>query len=354
MTDSAPALPGHQPAMLAALVQHIVTNAAAHGLPVAELLAEAGIGAEQLADPNGRIPVPAVERLVTAATRRSGDPLLALHFAATTEPAGFGVTGYMLQAAATVQEVIGLIIRYERLVSDIGQTSLQFQPGAALWCWNCRTDDDAFRGQATDYILCCFHTVYLRWVRPPALPLLGLYLRHEPPADPALVGDYERAFGCPVYFQRPVSGLLLSAEALRQPLANPDLVLQGVLEQHAAQLLEQTARPAPFLARARLQLHKLLRQGRASREALAEALAMSPRHLHRQLEPEGYNYQRLFDDMRLELACQYLADSQDSVNSVAERLQFTEGQSFIRWFRKATGQTPGEYRKTRQAPDGAR
>lgn len=346
--DSSPGITadtGSGDTVLAGLVQHVINSAATKGLSAAELLAAAGLSPEQLADPNGRVPASCMERLVCAGARISKDPLLGLHMSEVVDPAGFGVTGHIRQVCSTLQEVIEMTMRYERLVSDIGHTSLLHQPGIALWAWACKTDNPVFERHATEYILGCWLSIQLRLMKPDSQSILAVHLRHDPPSAPELLKEYQRALGCPVHFRQPVSALVFSADAMRLPLAHANASIQQVLEEHARHLLEQHDETATLPDRARAQLGILLRQGKASRESLAGSLGMSTRHLHRQLEHDGFSYRKILDEQRMELALHYLAESKDSIEAVAERLQFTESQSFIRWFRQRAGKTPGQYRQ---------
>ena len=332
--------------VLAGLVRHVATTAARGGLPMESLLGRVGITPAMLADPNGRMPVVFLERLIEAAVEASGDELLGLHMSQRAEPAGFGVSGYIRQACSTLQQTIELTIRYERLVSDIGTTSLRHQPGTALWCWDCKTDNPRFRRQATDYLLGSWVNIQLRLVSPQGQPpILAVHFRHAPPARQELLAEYQQVFGCPCHFNQQESGLVLAIATLTQPLSHPDSALQETLEQHARALLGQRKTEPNFADTVRAQLGHLLRQGHASREQLAESLGLSSRHLHRQLEAAGSGYRQLLDEVRLELAQNCLRDPAYNVEAVGLRLCFSESQSFIRWFRGMTGVTPAEFRR---------
>ena len=331
--------------VLAGLLLHILNSAAASGLSAEAMRSAAGLSPELLADPTGRVPAAYLEKLVCASVELTHDPLLGLHMSEHANPSGFGVLGYIRQACATLLEVIDMTMRYEVLVSDIGRTSLAHQPGVTLWCWECKSASPLFRRHATEYLLGCWRAIQIRMLNAQPHPILQVCLRHDPPADPALIAEYERVFGCPVRFNQPVSALVLPNEVLKQPLAHPDPALQQVLEQHALQLIGQREKALTFMDKARAQLQTLLQQGDGSREALAEALGMSGRNLHRQFEREGGSYRQLYDEVRLEMARRYLASSPEPVEAVAMRLQFGGSQSFIRWFRQLSGETPGQYRK---------
>ncbi len=332
--------------VLTGLVQHIITSASASGLPANILLTASGLNADQLSNLTGRVPALCLERLVCVSAEISQDPLIGLHMSEKADAAGFGVLGYIRQACSTLLEVIEMTIRYERLVSDIGHTRLLYEPGVALWCWDGKTDNYLFKRHATEYLLGCWLTIQIRQIKGSPSPIRAVYLEHGPPSQSELMAEYQRVYGCPVYFNQKVSALVLSADNLKSPLAYPDPALQGVLEQHALQLIEKREQSASFLEKARAQLRKLLHQGTASRELLADTLGMSSRHLHRQFEREAYSYRQLLDELRLELACRYLGETNEKIDTVAIRLKFTESQSFIRWFRQHSGQTPGQYRRS--------
>jgi len=336
----------------AGLVAQLIDLGRAQGLEAATLQAEAGISPEQIANPDGWLPASAVERLVHSAMRASGNSQLGLTLAHRTAPSAFGVLGYMAQTCGNLQDALDMINRYERLVSDIGFTSLRHEPGAALWCWDCKTSNPEFLRQATEYILATFASL-ARMIRFPDSPtLLAVRLRHAPPADPALLGRYPTVFHCPVYFNQPESALVLSPIALSRPLSHANAGLHQALEHHASRLLQQRKTMQSLRDQAKAQLALQLRQGNASRELLAEQLGMSSRSLHRQLQKDGINYRDLLDELRHEQACHLLQGRQLSIEVIAQRLGFQESQSFSRWFRRLAGCTPGEYQRATPGQTG--
>ena len=347
MPNSAP--PAISDAVSASLVAQWLDASRAHGLQLDELQAEAGISPEQLSNPDGWLPAASIERLVHAALRRTQNPLLGLTISQRASPASFGVVGYIMQTCSCLQDAMQMINRYERLISDIGFTSLRHEPGIALWCWDCKTSDPVFLRQATEYILVAWASL-VRLIRVRDTPaLLAVHLRHEPPANPALLAQYHAVFRCPVLFNQPESALVLAASALTLPLSNANASLQETLEQHARNLLQQRKTETTLREQAKAQLYILLRQGNASRELLAEQLGMSSRSLHRQLQKEGSNYRDIIDELRFEQAQQYLRSKGYTIDDISQRLGFQESQSFIRWFRRLSGCTPGEFQRSAMA-----
>ena len=79
--------------------------------------------------------------------------------------------------------------------------------------------------------------------------------------------------------------------------------------------------------------------------AVADALALSGRTLRRQLGKLGTSYRQLLDQVRSDLAQQYLANSSLSVEQVALLLGYTETTNFRRAFKRWLGVSPRDYRQ---------
>jgi len=56
---------------------------------------------------------------------------------------------------------------------------------------------------------------------------------------------------------------------------------------------------------------------------------------------------RYVSQQRLQSAMTLLAEGKQSLSNIARRCRFSSQASFNRAFRRATGVTPGEYRRTR-------
>jgi AraC-like DNA-binding protein len=66
--------------------------------------------------------------------------------------------------------------------------------------------------------------------------------------------------------------------------------------------------------------------------------------LRRRLDEEGQSFQSIKDQLRRDLAINYLKHSSKSVTEIAIDLGFAEQSAFHRAFKKWTGMRPGEYR----------
>jgi len=118
----------------------------------------------------------------------------------------------------------------------------------------------------------------------------------------------------------------------------------GGQRQFSAELLMQQA-PANSLSD---RLAQWLREHLAEAldiEAMAQALLVSPRTLHRHCQAElGLSPSKLVTQLRLELACRLLEAGTPSLKRIAQRTGFINEYNLRRAFVQALGVTPGDYR----------
>ena len=85
------------------------------------------------------------------------------------------------------------------------------------------------------------------------------------------------------------------------------------------------------------------RGGDPSLERVADQLSLTPRTLQRKLQELGTSHNEILDHMRRQLA---LREREMAICEVAYLLSFSESSSFHRAFKRWTGLTPKEFRKS--------
>jgi len=78
-------------------------------------------------------------------------------------------------------------------------------------------------------------------------------------------------------------------------------------------------------------------------EVLARSLNMSAQTLRRRLRSEGTSYPQIKDQIRLDLAMEYLRGKKHTISDISSRLGFSEPRSFTRAFKQWTGSSPSRY-----------
>ncbi|MCC2636937.1 MAG: transcriptional regulator, AraC family [Moraxellaceae bacterium] len=343
---TAPVPPGQQ-VISALVVQQLIRLAKSRGMATESFLNGAGISRDQLALSHLQLPFSPVEQQLKRVLEEMQDPIAGLRISALVNLATLGVLGYVAQTSSTLQDLIATIIRFDKLLSNVGHTWERREGNTAVWGWDCFIEDDLVRRHAIDCVTGCRAVMIVNLLRRRATsPVLGVRLPHPSPRNPEHLREYEAFFGCPVQFNQAEAALLLAPDALEQTLALADPELHSRLEEHASLLLNKRVGSVALIDQVRGAVRGQLAQGRApTREEIAEELGLSARTLHRRLQDEGSSFREILDDIRLQLARDYLRDSTLTVEAVAQRLGFQESQSFIRWFRPLAGATPGEFRQ---------
>ena len=325
------------------MIRHAIQLGRKLGVGIDPLMGRAGVCEADLNPPDGWVRQDVLERLTLSALDYWGDPVVSMRLVMSMEPAVMGVLGYLLQCCPTLLDMQQAITEFSGLVSTLHTPSMSHAPGASLWCVDvCPASEPFVRQSVEGYLAAC--ALLIRRQHPGALQ--AVHLQHAPVMqDGQLHPLYQKAFPCPVHFGQPRSALVVNPQSLNQPLAYADPAIYESLRQQARTLVQQLGTHPRLADRVKECLRGLLARGVTSREAVAETLGLSPRHLHRRLQEEGGHYQAILDELRSELAHKHLLQNDDGLEDIAVRLGFSNASSFSRWFRQETGMTPPEFRR---------
>jgi len=130
-----------------------------------------------------------------------------------------------------------------------------------------------------------------------------------------------------------------------QPLSHGDLSIKTTLAQHADSLMQQRQQNMTLPETVMRLVHAMFVDSPPSLEDVADQLGMSGRTLHRRLDAHSIKFRSLIDEIRMERASDLLLNGCQPLEVAAFQLGFQSRQSLIRWFKKRTGLTPGEYRQ---------
>jgi AraC-like DNA-binding protein len=83
---------------------------------------------------------------------------------------------------------------------------------------------------------------------------------------------------------------------------------------------------------------------------VAAKLSIGTRTLRRRLKALGTSYQKVLDDVKKQLAMEYLQTTTLSVQEISDLLGYSEVTNFRRAFVKWADVSPYQYRKRRQEP----
>jgi AraC-like DNA-binding protein len=154
-------------------------------------------------------------------------------------------------------------------------------------------------------------------------------------------------------FGAPFNGFSAPARYLSMPVQGADPNLHALIRKHAEAMLAELPRAHSLTERVRALLAEQLANGAPSLGQIARHVSMSERTLARHLEDEGTTYKALLEDLRRRLARRYVRRSELPFAEIAALLGFSQAAAFHRAFRRWTGRTPLEYRRSLLDPEGA-
>ncbi|MEL0613755.1 AraC family transcriptional regulator [Marinomonas arenicola] len=184
---------------------------------------------------------------------------------------------------------------------------------------------------------------FICWLIGRRLSLKAAYFTSERPDD---VEYYKTLFQSEVRFNQHANALVFPASYLDMPIVQTEDSLRGFLKTAPYQLLVMVENDNSLKSQVMAMLGKDFSREMPSADEVASGLNMSVSTLRRRLNEEKTSYQQIKDECRKEAAITYMNAPQLSINDIAALMGFDEPSAFFRSFKKWTGMTPGEYRKS--------
>ncbi|OGB27492.1 MAG: AraC family transcriptional regulator [Burkholderiales bacterium RIFCSPLOWO2_02_FULL_57_36] len=324
-------------------LQPLIEAAAARGVSERALEQAAGLSAHALKPLPESLAAADYVRLLDAGAQLADDPHFGLHVGERFKLGTYNVYGLILLSCRDVGQALQQTLRFEGLAHDLGRSALSVNDGMAEYRWH-----SAFP-QATRHLAESVFAgiqVFGNWLAGRELPPGRIAFAHAAPRD---YNEYQRVFGADaVRFGAEAHTACFDAALLAWPVPNADVSLYPVLQQHAERLLKEKLRAeneGGIVAQVRAAIVRNLEQDRARLPSIAQELRITQRTLQRKLSEAGIGFQQLLDQIRHELALDYLKQKKLGIAEIAFLLGYREQSSFNHAFKDWTGMNPGAYRE---------
>ena len=310
------------------------------GVNVPSLLADVGIPPEVLETTGARVPISLAERAFEEGAIRTGVPHISLRAAAAI-PVGVGTfLDCHIRTSATCGEALRRAIRYFGLIND--QAILEIDTSTGVTRITQRGIAAPVPRRLAEFQFAVI-VARGRALTGQAFPLSAVGFTHAAPPSVTAYVDY---FGCEVRFGQPIHEAVLPSYVLDLPLPSADPGLASVLERYGRVIVARLPARRSFLDDARRSIAELLRDGEPTLDTTAARLGLSRRTLQRKLQALETSHNDLVDTVRRELAMRLLAGTDLNITEIAYMLGFSEPTAFHRAFKRWTGRTPAEHRRT--------
>jgi len=345
-TPAAAEFPGTNRSTSATIPPNILRSLAVladeDGTDLEPLLADSGLDESMLRSPALRVSYRQGAAVIQRALAVTGDEHLGLRVGAVQHPTSWGLLGFALMAADTMEHAIQTGVKYQNL-------------SGAMLAWSAAWEPEGFvvRVELPDPALDPAVAVFLmeeafggavaltRLTVSPRFTPLRVEFAFTAPFD---VEQFSRFFGCPVVFRAAHNRLVFEPACARTVLPGRDpVVYASVLE-----LLDSEM----AVRRDRQELLELLEVSIA--QALptvptfaeqARRRSASERTLRRRLAECGTTYEQLVDGVRRERVDLLLHRPELTVRDIAHQAGFSDDRALRRAVRRWHGMGPLEVRK---------
>src|SRR5437763_907917 len=331
-----------EPTIATGLANAFLGFAVTRGADRQRLVEQSRLRPQDLTERDNRLPLATDLALMKAGIKLCDEPALALLFGAEVSLSDISIVG-LVGNAATAQEGLRQVNRYARLAIDggDGETAHRFEfvpeDGqvwvrftSTLFAHNPLLTESAFARCVCDGRKVAAATGGVtEWPSPKAIRFTHAEPSHRP--------EYHRIFRVPLEFASSMNAILFGEELLSVRMPPQNQYLFGLLTERAEELLEKLEDSKSMRGRVESLLIPILQTGEAKIETIARRLGLSRQTLFRKLKAEGVTFERVLDELRHKLACEYLNRKNVSVNETAYLLGFSDAAAFSRAFKRWTG-----------------
>lgn len=282
-----------------------------------------------------------INKIVNNIITMTHDPLIGLKMGKEFEIGNFGTLGYAVLCAKTVGESLNILLSLHSLIASMFEmdTETNGEEFSIKLLSPSNLIDDVF------IYYCDFEIASIVFAEGQydenREALTVIRLMHS---QGHLKRQYEDFFGCSVEFNQPCNEIVFKQKYLNEPMPRADIQTSQLCFQQCEKILAEMTRKSSLIERVRKVI--LSKAGHFPTILdVSEQLGTSQRTLSRKLKEEGTSFQEIFNDVRFQLAKDYLA-THLPIEQIAELVGYSEPANFSHAFKRWASLSPKEYRQT--------
>lgn len=324
----------------------LVKTLAYKGHDVEAFLNSHGLHSALLKQPEARITAKQHMELMNAAALLLKDEFFGLHQGRRMEMADLGAVGYVMMHSGTLGEAIKAYQRYHIVVCS-GYDIVREEAGeeVVLRLSLEGLDGIVSRHCIEDMMGSLVHMLERLSGIPAKLHTVSF--THASP-DSGEFTAYKEVLGVLPDFDAPANEIRFARSVLDYPVMYANEELAAWFEQQAEEVKKKLTEGQRFTDEVMRWLIDQLRSHLPNLKETAAAFHMGVRTFQGKLQLEQMNFTQVLALVRKELALRYLGKEEYSISDIAYMLHFSEESAFHHAFKHWTGNTPGQYRVSRE------
>ena len=285
------------------------------------------------------------QKLVQVLIQKTGNSRLGLHIGNTSRCAYIGILGYVMMNCNTYGEAIRKYIDYQKIGNTSVTIDLEITRGIArcLWWSACEellpirefVIEGSIMGTLKE-----FFEITGKW-----MPLKQVGFDWPRPDGAA---EYEKFYKTEVVFDQPATYIAMERRHLDTPIRHSNSELLTLFESYARRSIQQIKQNKPLSDKVMRLLSKTIIDN-PGLDTIASQMALSGKNLQFKLKKERTTFVEIRHKVRCEFAKRMLENQSYNAAEIGYLLGFSEPSVFYRTFKRWTGLTPIEYRKSMTA-----
>ncbi len=326
------------------LLNMLLKYAAQIGVQEQTVQSACGLNLDAYRINSARVPMQAFSKIWLAVYKCAHDPNFGLHFG---EASHHMLRQHLLYAMIancdTVEQAIQKKFQYHNLIMDLIQPALIVNGNLAKLTWQVDHPGLKTERHLTESVMALFRCM-LSYLCNDEIAFTEVQFCHSSPTN---LDEHERIFQASLSFDESENAMVMSKSYLSAPIlfANPAIMQE--LESLVQKILHQSYGLHPWKQKvSHLLFETFLKQNPFDIDTIAGQLALTKRTLQLRLKHENTSFRELTDEVRKDLAMRFLKDRAVSLCEIALLLGFAEQSAFHHAFKRWTGITPIDYRKS--------
>ncbi|WP_029653208.1 AraC family transcriptional regulator [Marinobacter daepoensis] len=299
------------------------------------ILANTGVTDEMLDNPDASLSMHQVVNLLRQADWLMTDERAAFEFGQQLDLPSHGLLGFAVLGLENPKRLISMIVQYLR----VGLPLMDMELESTGSTFRIRVVDN----WGVDDLRPCLTKIYMGSIyRISSQVCSHLSFHFDFPSSIPIEHWQRLAPGCEFEFGTEVAQVTMPLNGLPIPKSDANLEFLVARTQHSRRQKRLVADETVMQVRDLI----ISQPGRpCTTENIARRLEISPRTLRQHLSGAGTSFRELRNDIRESFATLYLKDTNVPLESISEKLGFSDQAGFTKAYRSWTGQTPGDVRR---------
>lgn len=312
-------------------------------VPLDVMLKNTGISTELLADPSTRLTYQQLLILVDNLSKAYPTETLGLDIGLAININQFGMLGYAILSCADIRSALNLGLKYHSLVDPAFTFEvIENEYNVAIRLTSHIPFENMYRIMC-DVFVGMFASLARFLTGDNTVDAKEVHFNHP---EPSYSGEYKRYTTSTILFDQPRTELVVDRAVLDMPLVMADQATAAMAEKQCEEILTRMGPKEGLVAKVR----RILLSNPGSFlpvDEVASRLATSTRTLSRGLQDVGTSYQKILDEVRKEMAIEYLRNSNLPIEEIAALIGYSDPSNFRKAFRRWTQNAPSYYREER-------